>query len=114
MAHLQRQLRIAAVCAFAIVRTALYAGAFNGGDQGDSLSEQLILARNLQQAGQFNAAQAILLQALSKAPNSALLLNQLGSVQQDLGECVEAEHSYLRALSACAQTGGDPERLISF
>jgi hypothetical protein len=41
-----------------------------------------------------------LLEALSQAPHSALLLNQLGSVQQDLGEYLEAGHSYLRALSA--------------
>lgn len=66
----------------------------------------------MQQRDQFNDARAILLEALFKAPNSALLLNQLGSVQQDLGEYLEAERSYLHALSASAQVQGDLERLV--
>lgn len=106
-----KHITIAAVCAFAIV--ALPARAQdNRADQAGRLSEQLILARSLQQRGQFNAARAILLEVLSKAPDSALLLNQLGSVQQDLAEYLEAERSYLHALSASAKTEGDPQRLV--
>lgn len=104
---------IAAVCAFAIAEIALSAGApRSGADQADSLSVQLILARSLQQRGQYNAARPILLEALSKAPNSASLLNALGSVQQDMGEYFEAERSYLRALSACASAASDAQRVI--
>ncbi len=105
---------IAAVCGFAITLTALPAGAQrrNGADQADSATAQLFRARTKQQAGQYSAARDILLEALSKAPNSASLLDQLGSVQQDLGEYLEAERSYLHALSASPQTEGDPERLV--
>lgn len=75
-------------------------------------SEQLLAARSKQLAGEYNSARDILLEALSKAPNSASLLNQLGSVEQDLGEYLEAERSYLQALSTSAQAEDDPERLV--
>lgn len=110
MAPLQRHITIVAVCVFASLGTSQTAGAqATRADRADRLSEQLILARSLQQGGKYKSAQAILLEALSKAPNSASLLNQLGSVEQDLGEYLAAERSYLHALSASTQ--GDPERV---
>lgn len=75
-------------------------------------SEQLLAARSKQLAGEYNSARNILLEALSKAPNAASLLDALGSVQQDLGEYLEAERSYLRALSATAATERDPGRIV--
>jgi tetratricopeptide (TPR) repeat protein len=76
-----------------------------------SQSQQLILARSLQQSGQFNSALAVLHDALSTLPNAALLLNQLGSVQQDLGQYLEAERSYLRALSAATPSNYGSDKL---
>ncbi|MBV9767389.1 MAG: tetratricopeptide repeat protein [Acidobacteriaceae bacterium] len=58
-----------------------------------------------------NAGRDTLLQALSKAPESASLLNALGSLQQDTGEYLEAERSYLHALSTAA-TSNDSERVV--
>lgn len=81
-------------------------------NQADNVAGPLLLARNLQRSGQYNAARNILLDALSKAPNSASLLVQLGSVYQDVGEYLEAERSYLRALNTSWQTEGDPERFV--
>jgi len=71
-----------------------------------------VLARKTQAAGQYNAARDLLLEALSKTPNSASLLDQLGSVQQDLGEYLQAERSYLRALSASAKASDEPEGVL--
>jgi tetratricopeptide (TPR) repeat protein len=79
---------------------------------GIDFSEQLLRARGLQQAGQYNAARSVLLETLTKAPDSAILLDALGSVQQDLGEYVEAERSYLRALELSSRSAGDTERLV--
>lgn len=105
--------RATALCAFAIILTALPAGAQRRSGTGeiDSVSELLLVARSKQQAGEYNAARDTLLEALSKTPDSALLLDALGSVEQDLGEYFAAERSYLHALSASARTQGDPERV---
>jgi tetratricopeptide (TPR) repeat protein len=70
------------------------------------------MARDKQRTGEYNAAQRILLEAMSEAPHSPLLLNQLGSVEQDLGQYLEAERSYLLALAATVQTDGATERLV--
>jgi tetratricopeptide (TPR) repeat protein len=103
------------LCAFAIVLTALPAEAQrrNGTDQVDRVTEQLLSARSKQKAGQYSAARDILLEALSKLPDSAALLDQLGSIEQDLGEYLEAERSYLHALSASAQTEGGLDRVVT-
>ncbi|HEY7304752.1 MAG TPA: tetratricopeptide repeat protein [Bryobacteraceae bacterium] len=104
----------AALCAFAIGLTALSAEAQSRHEsqEAEAVSEQqLLAARSKQHAGEYNAARDLLLQALPNAPNSAALLDALGSVQQDLGEYLEAERSYLHALSASAQSEGDPERV---
>jgi len=77
----------------------------------ERVSEQLANSHSKQRAGDYRGARDILLQALSEAPDSALLLDALGSVEQDLGEYFEAERSYLGALSASAATKGDPERI---
>jgi Tfp pilus assembly protein PilF len=110
----RRDILIAALCALVTGLAALPTGAQsrNESHQAVTAPGQLLAARNKQRAGEYSAARDILLGALSKAPNSASLLNQLGSVQQDLGEYLEAERSYLQALSASAQTEGDPERLV--
>jgi tetratricopeptide (TPR) repeat protein len=79
---------------------------------GIDFSEQLVRARSLQQAGQYNAARSVLLETLTKAPDSAILFGALGSVQQDLGEYLEAERSYLRALELSSRNEGDTERLV--
>src|SRR5262249_12491835 len=102
------------VCLCALdVLTVLAAGAQlrYGTDQDDRVSEQIVSARSKQHAGDYHAARDILLQTLSEAPDSASLLDALGSVEQDLGEYFEAERSYLRALSLSAATSGDPERV---
>lgn len=78
----------------------------------ETASEQLLAARSKQLAGEYNSARDILLEALSKAPTSASLRNQLGSVEQDLGEYIEAEGSYLQALSTSPQAEDDLERLL--
>ncbi len=100
-----------ALCAFAIILTALAAGAqrLNGTGEIDRESELLLVARSKQQAGEYNVARDTLLEGLSKTPDSAVLLDALGSVEQDLGEYLAAERSYLHALSASTQ--GDPERV---
>lgn len=77
----------------------------------ERVSEQLANSNSKQRAGDYRGARDILLHALSEAPDSAPLLDALGSVEQDLGEYFEAERSYLRALSASAATKGDPERI---
>lgn len=108
-----RNITFAAVCAFVIGLTTLPAEAQSqsGAPQAGKVSEQLLLARTKQSAGEYNAARDILLEALSKAPSSAALLDQLGSVEQDLGGYLEAERSYLRALSASRATKGDREQV---
>ena len=100
-----------ALRAFAILLTALAAGAqrLNGTGEIDRESELLLVARSKQQAGEYNIARDTLLKALSKTPDSAVLLDALGSVEQDLREYLAAERSYLHALSASTQ--GDPERV---
>jgi tetratricopeptide (TPR) repeat protein len=110
----RRDILIAALCALVTGLAALPTGAQsrNESHQAVTAPGQLLAARNKQRAGEYSAARDILLGALSKASNSASLLNQLGSVRQDLGEYLEAERSYLQALSASAQTEGDPERLV--
>ncbi|HXR77323.1 MAG TPA: tetratricopeptide repeat protein, partial [Bryobacteraceae bacterium] len=80
--------------------------------QAETASGELLVARSKQRAGEYVAARDILLEALSTTLRSASLLNQLGSVQQDLGEYLEAERFYLQALNACTQTGSDLERLV--
>jgi len=108
---MKKQLAVC-LCALSVV-TVLAAGAQlrYGTDQADRVSEQLVSARSKQRAGDYHGARDILLQALSEVPDSASLLDALGSVEQDLGESFEAERSYLRALSLSAATGGDPERV---
>src|SRR5689334_14744426 len=110
LAH-RRHIRIAAFCAIAMGLTALRteAQSRNGDLRAEEASEQLLEARSKQNAGDYNAARDILMKALAEAPNSAPLLDAFGSVQQDRGEYLEAERSYLRALSASAATEGDPE-----
>ena len=66
-----------------------------GIDQADRVPEQLLVARSKQRAGEYNAARDILLKTLSEVPDSASLLDALGSVEQDLGEYFEAERSLL-------------------
>lgn len=108
-----KHVRITALCAFTIVLTVLAAGAQlpYGTHQADRITEQLLSARSKQHAGDYQAAQDILLKALSEVPDCAPLLDALGSVEQDLGEYFEAERSYLRALNASAATAGDPEHV---
>jgi tetratricopeptide (TPR) repeat protein len=110
----RRNVTIRALGCLAVVIAALSAGAQiqNATGQAMTASEQLLFALSKQRAGEYNAARDILLKALSKAPNSASMLDALGSVEQDLGEYVEAEHWYLRALSACSRGEGDPERVV--
>ena len=112
---LRRAISIAALAIFAIIRTAATAPAQDRhkGYQPDSVPEHLLSARNQQQAGEYQAARNILLRALTQAPNSASLLNQLGSVQQDLGEYLEAERSYLRALSASSEGAREVEHVFT-
>ncbi len=80
--------------------------------EADSIRTQLLIARAKQAKGEYSAARAILLQALDKAPDSASLVNALGSVEQDLGQYMEAERTYFRALSLSARIKGDPEHLL--
>ena len=103
-----RNISIAVLCAFTMGVAAPPAGAQSRDEsyKEKMASGQLLAARNKQRAGEYGVTQKILLEALSQAPHSALLLNQLGSVQQDLGEYLEAERSYLRALSATTESGG--------
>jgi tetratricopeptide (TPR) repeat protein len=77
----------------------------------DRIAMQLFSARVKQAAGEYSAARGVLIRAVSEAPESAPLLNALGSVEQDLGEYFEAEDAYLHALDASARTVGDSERL---
>src|SRR6185312_9648659 len=108
-----RNISIAVLCAFAMGVAGEAAGAQSRSEspQAQTASGQLLVARSKQRAGEYTTARDILLEALSKTPRSTWLLNQLASVQQDLGEYLEAERSYLRALGASTQTGGDPEQL---
>jgi tetratricopeptide (TPR) repeat protein len=73
--------------------------------------EALLSGRRLQQAGQLQAARDVLLRGLSMAPDSAPLLDALGSVEQDKGEYAEAESLYLRAIAAAADSAG--ERMVA-
>jgi tetratricopeptide (TPR) repeat protein len=82
----------------------------SGIDPAGTAFQELLRGRRLQQAGQFKAARDVLLQALSAAPDSAALLDALGSVEQDMGEYGEAERFYLRAIAA-PDSGG--ERIIA-
>jgi tetratricopeptide (TPR) repeat protein len=106
----RRMILIAAFCALALGLTTPPTKAQQ--PQAGMASEQLLEARSKQNAGEYNAARDVLIKALSKAPNSAPLLDALGSVQQDMGDYREAERSYLRALSASTATEGDPERVV--
>lgn len=110
----RRNIRIAALFGFAVWLAALPSGAQcrNSAPDAGAVSAQLLIARNKQQAGEYNAARDILQKGLFEAPNSVSLLNQLGSVEQDLGEYPKAERFYLQALNTCTQTGSEPERLI--
>jgi Tfp pilus assembly protein PilF len=63
-----------------------------------------------QSAGDYATAHTMLTNALLAAPKSGRLLSALGSVQQDLGEYLEAERSYIRALEIFAQSGNDLPR----
>jgi tetratricopeptide (TPR) repeat protein len=102
------------VLTFAVILPALPAEAQrpDGIASAGMASEQLMSARQLQQAGQYSAARAVLLQALSTAPDSAPLLDALGSVEQDMGQYGEAERLYLRALAASTGIDGDGERIV--
>jgi tetratricopeptide (TPR) repeat protein len=84
-------------------------------DRGKNASDVagiLFEARRQQHAGKNSSARTILVEALSKAPESPVLLDALGSVQQDLGEYRGAEETYLHALAASARTAGDIEHII--
>src|SRR5437763_4089196 len=96
----RRNTSIAAFCVLAtgLIAVPIRAQSRNETHQPTTSSGQLLLARSKQSAGEYKAARDILLEAVSKAPNSASLLDALGSVQQDLGEYLDAERSYLRAL----------------
>ena len=83
-------------------------GVYNASYAAEMLSE----ARLQQHAGKNSTARTILLEALSKAPESPTLLDALGSVQQDLGEYLGAEDTYVHALAAAARTSGDVERIV--
>lgn len=106
--------RIAAGLCVLNVLFALSAGAQVGNttDQPNRLAEQLNLARSKQHAGQYAEARAILKKALSETPGSAPLLNALASVEQDLGEYLECERLYLRALRVSKLSESDPERIM--
>lgn len=106
-------MQFATRCIFATILTALPAAAQEGDrtDRARGTSHQLLEARSKHEIGEYHVAREILLNALAEAPGSAALLDELGSVEQDLGEDLEAERYYLRALSASAQS--DPERLIA-
>jgi tetratricopeptide (TPR) repeat protein len=71
----------------------------------------LLRARSKQAAGEYPAARAILIEALSREPRSPALLDALGSVEQDLAQYREAERLYLRALDAPTRTAENPERI---
>jgi tetratricopeptide (TPR) repeat protein len=71
----------------------------------------LLRARSKQDAGEYAAARAILIEALSEEPRSPALLEALGSVEQDLAQYREAEQLYLRALDASTGTAENPERI---
>jgi tetratricopeptide (TPR) repeat protein len=109
-----RKISIVVLCAFTMGVAGLAAGAQSRGEsyRGETTSGQLLVARSKQRAGEYGVARKILLEALSKAPDSALLLNQLASVQQDLGEYLDAERSYLRALNSTTEPEDTPEQLI--
>jgi tetratricopeptide (TPR) repeat protein len=80
--------------------------------ESNGITERLLRAHRKQNSGEYAAARSILLQALSEAPASASLLDALGSVQQDMGEYIEAEQSYFRALRATGRIENDPERIF--
>ena len=65
-----------------------------------------------QHAGRITEARSILEQGLSKAPESAALLNALGSLEQDRGKYFEAEQAYIRALRAPVQNMSDLQRIL--
>jgi tetratricopeptide (TPR) repeat protein len=65
-----------------------------------------------QSDGDYATAHTMLTNALLAAPKSGRLLSALGSVQQDLGEYLEAESSYIRALGIFAQSGNDFQRIV--
>ena len=77
----------------------------------EAVASALVLANRQQRAGDYPAARTALLEGLSKAPESAALLNALGSVEQEASEFIEAERRYLQALKASATTPGDLEWL---
>jgi tetratricopeptide (TPR) repeat protein len=79
--------------------------------QSYKVSEQLQSAQRKQLVGDYEAARAILLEALAEIPDSASLLDALGSVEQDLGKYLEAERAYLRALSVSGEAAANPERI---
>ena len=81
------------------------------GRQVDGEPETLILARSKQHNGEYYAARQILREALSKTLGSASLLGALGSVEQDLGEYMEAERCYLRALNLYKPTQDELARI---
>ena len=59
----------------------------------------LIAALAKQANGEFASARAMVEGALTEMPECLVLLNTLGSLEQDAGEYLAAEHAYLRALS---------------
>ena len=79
--------------------------------QADPIVMQLLSAREKQRNGEYSAAQAILVNALSASPDSAALLDALGSVQQDMGGYLDAERTYVHALNASSQARDNRERL---
>jgi tetratricopeptide (TPR) repeat protein len=65
--------------------------------------QQILRARQLQQAANYAGAESILTRTIAASPDDyarARTLAALGSVYQDLGRLADAERSYLRAIDA--------------
>ncbi len=82
-----------------------------GIEQLDGVAGAAVRALRMQRAGEYPAARTILLAALSETPESASLLGTLASVEQDMGEYLEAERSYLHALGVATRSQVDIERI---
>jgi Tfp pilus assembly protein PilF len=84
----------------------------NGVTNTSDTAEMLLQARCQQHAGNNSTARKILVEALSKAPESPVLLDALASVLQDREEYLGAEETYLHALAASARIAGDSVRIV--
>ena len=78
----------------------------------ESVQQVLLRASECRSAADYRAARTILTQALAIRPEAPELLNALGSVEQDLGNYLEAERLYLRALSGSRRVEGESARLV--